>query len=139
MPWAVWVVAALLVSMWIPGVGYWVAYITMIFTLLATYSLLALVGQALSGGGSELSGPIAVSPIVHMGGPAMSGWGYLWWRFGWTGLVWLAAVVVLCAWIAIKLRAGRSALAPMNLLILVVGWPLCFRLAMHVLSTAASR
>jgi hypothetical protein len=124
--------------MWIPVVGYWVAYFTMIFTFLATYSLPAFVGQAFSGGGSQLSGPIAVSHIVRVGGPASTGWESLWWRFGWTGVVWLTAVAVLCAWIAIKMRAGHSARGVTNLLILVVGWPICFWLAMHVLSTTAS-
>jgi hypothetical protein len=121
--------------MWIPGVGYWVAHFTMIFTFLATYSLPAFLGQAFSSRASDISGPIA---IVHIGEPAPTGWEYLWWRFGWTGLVWVMAVAALCAWIVVKMRAGQNARGLMNLLILVVGWPICFRLAMHVLSTTAS-
>jgi hypothetical protein len=135
MPWAVWLVAILVVSMWIPVVGYWVAYFIMIFTFLATYSLPAIIGDMFSGGKNEISGPIW---IVRTGGPVSTGWEYLWGLFGWTGVVWLAAVAILGGWIAIRTRAGRRARGLMNLLILVVGWPLCFWLAMYVVSMTAS-
>ncbi|MGD0763277.1 MAG: hypothetical protein ABR929_08830 [Roseiarcus sp.] len=135
MPWAVWFVATLVVSMWIPIVGYWVAYFTMIFTFLATYSLPAILAQTFSGRASEMAGVIE---IVHIGGPALTDWEYLWGLFGWTGVAWLAAVAILGAWIAIRTRAGRSVRGLMNLLILVIGWPICFWLAMHVVSTTAS-
>jgi hypothetical protein len=135
MPWAVWVVAALVVSMWIPVVGYWVAYFTMIFTFLATYSLPAFLAQAVSGRLSQMSGQIV---IVRIRGSAPTGWEYLWGLFGWTEMAWLAAVAILAAWIAIRTRAGRGVRGLMNLLILVAGWPLCFWLAMYVVSTTAS-
>jgi hypothetical protein len=61
--------------MWIPVVGYWVAYFTMIFTFLATYSLPAIIGDMFSGGKNEISGPIS---IVRTGGPALTRWEYLW-------------------------------------------------------------
>jgi hypothetical protein len=121
--------------MWIPVVGYWVAYFTMIFTFLATYSLPAIIGDMFSGGKNGISGPIS---IVRTGGPALTRWEYLWGLFGWTGVAWLATVVVLCVWIAITMRAGRGVRGLMNFLILVVGWPICFWLAMYVVSTTAS-
>jgi hypothetical protein len=138
MPWAVWVVATLLVSMWIPGVGYWVAYFTMIFTFLAVYSLPALVGELFAKRTGDINGPIAITQFIRSDGPAPKGWDYLWGLVGWTGVVWLATVAVLCAWIAIRMHGGRGARGVTNLLILVIGWPLGFWLAMHVLSTTAS-
>ncbi len=139
MPWAAWVVATLLVSMWIPVVGFWVAYFTMIFTFLATYSLPAFIGGMFSSRKSGINGPIAVTRIVRVDGPAPTGWEYLWALFGWTGVAWLAAVAILGVWIVIEMRAGQTARGLINSLILVVGWPMCFWLAMRVISTAASQ
>jgi uncharacterized membrane protein YhaH (DUF805 family) len=138
MPWAVWVVAALLVAMEIPSVDYWVAYLFVIFTFLAVDSLPAIVHDAIFGGPRGLNGPFVITQFVRSDGLAPRGWDYLWGLVGWTGVVWLATVAVLCAWIAIKLHAGQNARGLMNLLILVVGWPICFWLAMHVVSTTAS-
>jgi hypothetical protein len=95
----------------------------------------AIIGDMFSGGKNEISGPIS---IVRTGGPALTRWEYLWGLFGWTGVAWLATVVVLCVWIAITMRAGRGVRGLMNFLILVVGWPICFWLAMYVVSTTAS-
>ncbi|MGO4871271.1 MAG: hypothetical protein ACLPGW_11775 [Roseiarcus sp.] len=138
MPWAVWAVATVVVSMWIPLVGFWVAYVVVIFTLLATHTLPAMIGEMFTIGKSDINGRIAITQFVRSDGPAPRGWDYLWGLVGWTGVVWLAAVVVLGLWIAIKLRAGQSVRGVTNLLILVVGWPVCFWLAMHVVSTTAS-
>jgi hypothetical protein len=138
MPWALWFVAILLASMWIPGTGYWVAYFTVIFTFLATYSLPAMIGDMFASGKHDINGPFVVTQFVRSGGPAPEGWEYLWGLVGWIGVVWLATVAVLCAWIAIKMHAGQSVRGLTNLLILVIGWPICFWLAMHVVSTTAS-
>ena len=132
MPWAVWVVAGLLVAMAIPRIAYWVAYFTMIFTYLATYSLPRLVASAFSPSRSEFSGPIAVSHVVRFDGTIATARECLWALFGWTGLVWLAAIVVLGAWIAMRRRAGASSRAAINLLVLIVGWPICFWFATTV-------
>ena len=139
MPWALWAVVALLVSMLVPWVGYWVAYFTMIFTFLATYSLPAIVASLWSPPVDRMQGPIAITQFVRTGGAAPTGWAYLWGLFGWTGVVWAAATAILWVWIAIKLRMGQSAHGLVNLLILIVGWPIGFWLAMAVMSNAAPR
>jgi hypothetical protein len=134
MPWAVWAVAGLLVVMAIPKVGYWIAYFTVIFTFLATYSLPRLIASLFTSTTEEMNGPIAVA---HVGGAPLTGQAYLWELFGWTGVVWLATVAGLCLWIAVKFRMGWRARGLVNFLVLLVGWPACFWLALHILATAA--
>jgi len=136
MPWVVWVVATLLISMWTPGVGYWVAYFTVIFTFLATYSLPAMIGDMFASGKHDINGPFVVTQFVRSSGPAPGGWEYFWGLVGWTGVVWLATVAALCAWIAIRVHWGQGVRGVTNLLIFVIGWPMCFWLAMRVLSKA---
>jgi hypothetical protein len=63
----------------------------------------------------------------------------LWRRFGWSGVVWLAAIVVLAVGIVIKHRAGHTGRGLTNLLILMVGWPICFHLAKRAAPGAAPR
>ena len=138
MPWALWFVAILLASMWIPVGGYWVAYFTVIFSFLATNSLPAMIGAFFKSGEHEINGPMVVTQFVRTEGPPPRGWDYLWGLVGWTGVAWLVAVVVLCAWIAIRMHAGQRVRGATNLLILVVGWPMCFWLAIYVVSTTAS-
>ena len=139
MPWALWFVAILLVSMWIPGVGYWVAYFTMIFTFLATYSLPAFIGEMFARRKDDINGPFVITQFIRSDGPAPKGWDYLWGLVGWTGVAWLATVVVLCAWIVIRMHLGQSVRGATNFVILIIGWPICFWLAMRVLVTAAPR
>jgi hypothetical protein len=138
MPWALWFVAILLASMWIPVGGYWVAYFTVIFSFLATNSLPAMIGAFFKSGEHEINGPMVVTQFVRTEGPPLRGWDYLWGLVGWTGVAWLVAIVVLCAWIAIRMHAGQGVRGVTNLLILVFGWPMCFWLAMYVVSTTAS-
>ena len=81
---------------------------------------------------------IGTTSVFRVGGATPTGWAYLWGLFGWTGVAWLAAVAVLGVWIAVKLRMGQTANGLTNLLVLVAGWPVCFWLAMFVLSKAAA-
>ena len=122
MPWAVWVVAILLIAMAIPRLGASVAGYLLVFTNLVTQSLEKLVAAALAGRMSEPAG----SPP-------------LWRRFGWSGVVWLATIVVLAVAIVIKRHTGHSGRGLTNLLILMIGWPICFQLAKRAAPGAAPR
>jgi hypothetical protein len=112
MPWAVWLVAILLIAMVIPRLAPSVAGYVLVFTNFVTQSLEKLVAAALAGRMSEPAG----SPP-------------LWRRFGWSGVVWLATVVVLAVGIVIKRYTGHSGRGLTNLLFLMVSWPVCFQLA----------
>ena len=112
MPWAVWLVAILLIAMVIPRLAPSVAGYVLVFTNFVTQSLEKLVAAALAGRMSEPAG----SPP-------------LWRRFGWSGGVWLATVVVLAVGIVIKRYTGHSGRGLTNLLFLMVSWPVCFQLA----------
>ena len=69
-----------------------------------------MIGALFASGKHEINGPIVVTQFVRSDGPAPRGWEYLWGLVGWTGVVWLATIAVLCAWIAIRMPrgAGRS-------------------------------
>jgi hypothetical protein len=122
MPWAVWVVAILLMAMAIPRLGPPVAGYLLVSTNFVTQTLEKLVAAALAGRVSEPTG----SPP-------------LWRRFGWSGLVWLATIVVLALAIVIKRCTGHSGHGLTNLLFLMVGWPVCFQLAKRAGPGAAPR
>jgi uncharacterized membrane protein len=139
MPCAIWVVVGLLVAMEIPSVGYWVAYLFVIFTFLGTNSLPAMIGAMFASRKDDINGPLVITQFIRSDGPAPKGWDYLWGLVGWTGVAWLATVAVLCAWIAIRMHFGQSVRGATNFVTLIIGWPICFWLAMRVLSTAAPR
>jgi hypothetical protein len=106
----------------IPRLGASVAGYLLVFTNFVTQSLEKLVAAALAGRMSEPAG----SPPP-------------WRRFGWSGVVWLATIVVLAVAIAIKHGTGHSGRGLTNLLILMVGWPICFQLAKRAAPGAAPR
>ena len=63
----------------------------------------------------------------------------LWRRFGWSGVVWLAMIVVLAVGIVIKRHTGHSGRGLTNLLFLMVSWPICFQLAKRTAPGAPPR
>ena len=122
MPWAVSLVAILLIAMVVPRLGPSVAGYVLAFTNFITQSLEKLVAAALAGRMSEPTG----SPPP-------------WRRFGWSGVVWLATIVVLAVGIVIRRHTGHSGRGLTNLLFLMVGWPTCFQLAKRTAPGAAPR
>ena len=122
MPWAVSLVAILLIAMVVPRLGPSVAGYVLVFTNFITQSLEMVVAAALAGRMSEPTG----SP-------------QLWRRFGWSGVVWLATIVVLAVGIVIRRHTGHSGRGLTNLLFLMVGWPTCFQLAKRAAPGAAPR
>ena len=130
MPWALWVVVALFAAMWLPIVGERTAYLFMIFTFLAIDALPALV-LALPSLIADViwsRPPVAsiTGVIGRADGPPVAGWRWVWGMTGWTGMTWLVATLLLCAWIALRWRAGEAARGPVNALVLLVGWPILF-------------
>jgi hypothetical protein len=135
MPWAAWVIAALLAAVWVPVAGEWVANAIIILTLSSIALLLASF--------QERSGPVAgaiMTVSINQVAPDQSALsllaGFLG-ELGWPGAIWLAIVVVLGVWIARRVRARRSVRGLVNALILVAGWPICFWTAIaaeHVLA-----
>jgi len=122
-PWSVWLVAALLVSMGIPGVGYRVAYLVILFTFLATSVLPNFVLHGLSA-----EPTVSFIVVTH---ERVSGFAYIWLRTGWTGVLWLVVVAALGGAVWIRRRSGRSVAGAINMLVLALSWPLCFELAMR--------
>jgi hypothetical protein len=122
MPWAVWLVVTLLIAMVIPRLAPSVAGYVLVFTNFVTQSLEKLVAAALAGRMSEPAG----SPP-------------LWRQFGWSGVVWLATIVVLAVGIVIRRYTGHSGRGLTNLLFLMVSWPVCFQLAKRAAPGAAPR
>ncbi|WP_158817632.1 hypothetical protein [Methylocapsa sp. S129] len=126
MPWAAWVMAALMTAVWVPVVGEWAADAIMILTSLPIAFL-----SALSQGRSQL----LPNPIISGGElePSHSPLGlfviYLK-SLGFPGGIWFAILVVLFAWITRRLRAQRSVRGLVNAFILIAGWPVCFWTAM---------
>ena len=130
MPWAGWLVIAILIAVWIPVAGDWVAYAVFILTTVPIAAGSALVRMASGAPAAAIEGPIGA-------GPRVSGWALAaeyWSLFKWPGLAWLLAIAVICFWIVAGRRAGASVRAPINMLILLIGWPICFWTAMFAWS-----
>jgi hypothetical protein len=122
MPWAGWLIIGILVAEWIPVVREWVVEAVFILTALPTMAGLALIRMASGVQPAAIEGPIGI-------GPRLSGWALAaeyWSILKWPTLIWLAAIVTLFFWIAWGRRAGRSIRGRINLLVLIVGWPICF-------------
>jgi hypothetical protein len=128
MPWAAWVMAALLAIVWLPVVGQWAADAIIILSLLPIAFL-----SALSQGRARLMSDPIMTMAVNEIEPSQSPLGlfvvYLK-SLGWPGGVWFTILVVLCAWITRRMRARRSVRGLVNAFILIAGWPVCFWTAM---------
>jgi hypothetical protein len=128
--WAGWLVIAILIAVWIPVAGDWVAYAVFILTTVPIAAGSALVRMASGAPAAAIEGPIGA-------GPRVSGWALAaeyWSLFKWPALAWLLAIAAACFWIVAGRRAGASVRAPINMLILLIGWPICFWTAMFARS-----
>jgi hypothetical protein len=126
MPWVGWLVIALLIALWTPVLGEWVAFAVFVLTAAPIWAGSALVHWASGAPAGVIEGPIGA-------GPRLSGWALgaeYWSLFKWPALAWLVAIAAVFFWIAARRQAGASVRAPINLLILMIGWPICFWSAM---------
>jgi len=131
MPWAAWVIAALLAVVWVPVIGQWFVNAIIMCTLLPISLFSALVQKP-----SDAMLVMSINDVARDQSASSRVAGYLG-DWGWPGAIWSAIVVVLCIGIARRIRARRSARGLANALILVGGWPVCFWTALAAASVLA--
>ena len=120
MPWAGWVIAALLAAVWVPVIGQWFVNAIVICTLLPIGLFSALFQKP-----SDAMMTISINDVAPDQSALSRLAGFLG-DWGWPGAIWSAIVVFLCVGIARRIRARRSFHGLANALILVGGWPVCF-------------
>ena len=133
MPWAVWLVAVLFASLWLPVIGKRIALAFLTTSTAVTGGLPTLVAQLIHGA-PDISGPLEV---IHRGDGRPGRFERVWEFVGWLGVVWLAAALALAAWIALRRSAGADATGLVNALTLLIGWPVCYWTSFYVMSHSA--
>jgi hypothetical protein len=133
MLWAVWPVAVLFASLWLPVIGKRIALAFWTTSTAVTGGLPTLVAQLIHGA-PDISGPLEV---VHRGDGRPGRFERVWELVGWLGVVWLVLTLALALLIAVQAARGASAIGLVNALVLLIGWPICYWTAFYVMSHSA--